>query len=431
MPAKSYVHPQDEILATMERIYRYRMTTTSGGNISIREENGDIWITPARVDKGSLRREDIVRVRADGTFDGLHPPSSELPLHLAVYRARPDLFGIVHAHPTALVAFSLVRAVPDTRLFHQARQVCGEPGFASYELPGSEVFGRTVAAVFAQSYDCVVLENHGIITGGAQLEDAFHRFETLEFTAKTIIKSHLLGEIRYLDEAMLQLPRKRVGRLPEFERPAPTSLEKQLRRDLCDFVRRAHRQRLFISTQGTFSARLDAHSFVITPYRVDRGLLEPQDLVLVTDGRAESGKLPSRAADVHQAIYQRHPQMGAIINAYPVNATAFSVSGKRLDSHTIPESYVVLRDVERVPYGLQFEDPAALADCISISKPSAILENDGVLVTGGGMLEAFDRLEVLESTAEAIIDSSAIGTLSPMPDAVIRELDRVFLKIGV
>jgi L-fuculose-phosphate aldolase len=307
--------------------------------------------------------------------------------------------------------------------------VCGEPGFAPYELPGSEVFGRTVSAVFAQAYDCVVLENHGIITGGTQLEDAFHKFETLEFTAKTIIKAHVLGDIQYLDEAMLALPRRRIERLPEFDRSAPSSHEKQVRRELCEFVRRAHRQRLFISTQGTFSARLDSTSFVITPYRVDRGLLEPQDLVLVSEGKAESGKRASRAADVHEAIYRRHPEMGSVINAYPVNATAFSVTGKRLDSHTIPESYVVLRDVERIPYGLQFENPEALADCIGITKPSAILENDGVLVTGGGMLEAFDRLEVLESTAEAIIDSTAIGTLSPMPDDVIRELDRVFLNM--
>jgi len=104
----SFTHPRDEILETMEQIYDYRMTTTSGGNLSIRDENGDVWITPARVDKGSLRREDIVRVGGDGTVDGLHPPSSELPLHQAIYQARPDIRGIVHAHPVALVAFSLV-----------------------------------------------------------------------------------------------------------------------------------------------------------------------------------------------------------------------------------------------------------------------------------------------------------------------------------
>ena len=140
------LHPRDEILQYMQRIYRYRMTTTSGGNLSIREPNDDIWITPARVDKGNLRREDIVNVRSDGGVEGCHPPSSELPLHQAIYRARPGVRGIVHAHPVALVAFSMVHQVPDTRLFHQSRHVCGEAGFAAYELPGSAALGDTVAA---------------------------------------------------------------------------------------------------------------------------------------------------------------------------------------------------------------------------------------------------------------------------------------------
>ena len=86
--AASFIHPRDEILQAIQRIYRYRMTTTSGGNLSIREENGDIWITPARLDKGSLRREDIVCVHADGTVAGPHRPSSELPFHQEIYRTR-------------------------------------------------------------------------------------------------------------------------------------------------------------------------------------------------------------------------------------------------------------------------------------------------------------------------------------------------------
>src|SRR6187399_1563928 len=170
----------------MERIYRYRMTTTSGGNLSIREENGDIWITPARVDKGGLRRTDIVLVRADGTVEGSAAPSSELPLHQAVYAARPDVRGIVHAHPVALVAFSMVHQVPDTRLFHQAHQICGQGGFAPYALPGSVALGESVAASFAAGHDCVILENHGVVTAGGNLQDAFRRFETFEFTGKTI-----------------------------------------------------------------------------------------------------------------------------------------------------------------------------------------------------------------------------------------------------
>src|SRR5262245_54852722 len=95
-------HPRDEILTYIDRIYRHRMTTTSGGNLSIRDGD-DVWITPARVDKGTLRRTDIVRVHPDGTVDGPHRPSSELPFHQAIYQARPDLHAIVHAHPVALV----------------------------------------------------------------------------------------------------------------------------------------------------------------------------------------------------------------------------------------------------------------------------------------------------------------------------------------
>src|SRR4051812_45598293 len=73
---RDLVHPRDAIMSAMERIYRYRMTTTSGGNLSILDDDGDLWITPARVDKGRLRRDDIVHVRPDGRAEEPHPPSS-------------------------------------------------------------------------------------------------------------------------------------------------------------------------------------------------------------------------------------------------------------------------------------------------------------------------------------------------------------------
>ncbi len=425
--AASFIHPRDEILQAIQRIYRYRMTTTSGGNLSIREDNGDIWITPARLDKGSLRRDDIVCVRADGTVQGPHRPSSELPFHQEIYRTRPDLHGIVHAHPVALVAFSLVHQIPDTHLFHQTRLVCGEAGFAPYELPGSLALGRNVAGIFGKGFDCVLLENHGAVTGGANLQEAFRRFETLEFTAKTIIKARMLGDVRYLTDDEIALARGAAPEWTAFPHHEPSTHEKELRARLAEFVRRAYRQRLFISTQGSFSARVDEASFLITPYRQDRGTLDVHDLVLVRGGECEAGAIPSRAARLHDEIYRRHPGMGAIINAYPVNATAFSVTGVPLDSRTIPESYIVIREVSRFPYGLQFSDTEALAAAISPRRPAAILENDGVLVSGSDILEAFDRLEVLESTAEAIINCHTVGTLAPMPEAVTRELDRVFL----
>ena len=423
-----YLHPRDEILQTMERIYRYRMTTTSGGNLSIREPDGTVWVTPARVDKGGLRREDIVRVNPDGSTEGLHPPSSELPFHQMIYAARPDLRGVVHAHAVALVAFSITGQAPDTRLFHQSRHVCGPVGFAPYALPGSSDLGQSIADTFTEGFDCVVLENHGVAIGGESLQSAFQKFETLEFTAKTLVKARLLGDVRYLSEDELEL-RNQVPPLEEFEPGPASSAERELRRQLVDFTRRGYQQRLFISTGGSFSARVDEDSFLITPYQVDRNTLGVEDLVLVRGGRAEAGKRASRAARNHRAIYERHPNVGAVLNASPVNVTAFSVTRAALDSRTIPESYLLLRDVGRVPYGVQFKDPEGLAGQVSLSSPIALLENDGVLVLGAGVLEAFDRLEVLESTSEALINSRLIGEVAPMSDEVIDDLKRAFASM--
>ncbi|HUG68906.1 MAG TPA: class II aldolase/adducin family protein [Pirellulaceae bacterium] len=423
---RALVHPRDEIMRTMERIYRYRMTTTSGGNLSIRDPSGDIWISPARVDKGSLTRGDIVCVKTDGTIDGPHPPSSEFPFHQAIYDARPDVRAIVHAHPVALVAFSICRQMPDSRLFHQAHSVCGRIGFAPYALPGSRQLGSNIAATFQQGCDSVILENHGVVVGGESLSHAFQRFEAFEFAGKTIIKGRQLGDVRYLTETQLQQAANRNVDLESFEPSPATANEQEQRRQLCAFLRRGCRQRLLISTEGSFSARLGEDSFLITPTQQDRETLEISDLVLVRDNRRESGKLASRAVLAHQAIYRKHSHVQAIVFAHPVNATAFSVTESTFDARTIPESYIFLRDVQRVPYGVQYQADGGIAEFVSAASPAAILENDGVLVTGSSVLDAFDRLEVLESTAEAVINARAIGKVSAMPDEVIRELRDAF-----
>jgi L-fuculose-phosphate aldolase len=428
---RQYLHPRDDIMQTMSRIYGYRMTTTSGGNLSIRDESGDIWISPARVDKGNLTRKDIVCVKADGRIEGLHPPSSEFPFHKAIYEARPDIRAIVHAHPVALVAFSICGTVPNTRLFHQTYSVSGKIGFAPYACPGSQQLGANIAATFAKGCDSVILENHGVVVGGTSLADAFQRFEAFEFAGKTLIKAQQLGEVRYLDDAQLQQAADRSVMLAPFEPGHATPSEQELRRELCQFLRRGCRQRLLISTEGSFSARLDSESFLITPTQRDREKLRAEDLVLVMDGQRESGKKASRAIWAHQVIYQKNPNVNAIVFAHPVNATAFSVTDVPFDTRTIPESYVFLQDVNRIPYGVQYQEDGSIASYISTSTPAAILQNDGVLVTGSSVLDAFDRLEVLESTAEAVIEARSIGKVATMPAAVIDELCKAFnLKRG-
>ena len=105
-------HPKDQITSIIKRIYQAGMTTTSGGNISIKDNEGNIWVTPSAIDKGSLTRKDIICVQPDGKIIGSHKPSSEFPFHKAIYERRPDIRAVIHAHPPALVSFSIVRKIP-------------------------------------------------------------------------------------------------------------------------------------------------------------------------------------------------------------------------------------------------------------------------------------------------------------------------------
>jgi L-fuculose-phosphate aldolase len=423
----SLLPPRDEILQTMERIYRYRMTTTSGGNLSIRDPDGTIWITPARVDKGGLRRDDIVAVKPNGEILGNHKPSSEFPFHQAIYRARPDLNAIVHAHPVALVAFSICGQVPNTRIFHQSFFMSGKVGFAPYALPGSQQLGDNIAATFAQNCDSVVLENHGVVVGADTLDQAFQRFEAFEFTAKTILKASRTGNIRYLTDEQLNFASQRRMVSDHGDLGGATTNEKELRTQLIQFLRRGCQQRLLISTEGSFSARLGSNDFLITPSQKDREMLRSIDLVRVRDGVHETGKSPSRACRLHAAIYAQHPEVQSIVFAHPVNATAFSITDMELDSRTIPESYIFLREVKKLPFGIQYASDASwLASQVNINQPAALLDNDGVVVLGRSVLDAFDRLEVLETTAEAIINAQSLGKISTMNEQVIDELKKAF-----
>ena len=93
-------HRRDPLVAMMNRIYGSGMTTLSGGNLSIKEENGDIWITPAGIDKGKPAPTNIDRVRTGGQVEAPDRPSSEYAFHRAMNARRPDPGGIVHAHPS-------------------------------------------------------------------------------------------------------------------------------------------------------------------------------------------------------------------------------------------------------------------------------------------------------------------------------------------
>jgi L-fuculose-phosphate aldolase len=298
--------------------------------------------------------------------------------------------------------------------------------FAPYALPGSLKLGARIAEQCGSKANCVVLENHGVVVCGQTLGQTFERFETLEFTAQIILNARLLGQVNYLREAQIELSKKPRTLSAEGSPQTPSSREKELRKEICDFVHRAYEHRLVTSTWGSFSARVDEDIFVVTPSHVDRREMGLEDLVLVRDGRHTKDQKPSRAAGLHRAIYRAHPEIQAIVNALPLNGTAFCVSDFPLDTRTIPESYLFLKDVGKIAFADQFGSGQEVAAVVGTKNPVALLENNGVVVAGRTVLDAFDRLEVLEATAAAIIRSRALGSISAMGPEVIQELSSAF-----
>ena len=421
------LHPREQIVRIMDRIYHNRLTTLSGGNLSVRDVNGDVWITPAGIDKVNLSPDDIMCVRSDGMAVGPHRPSSELPFHRWIYERRPDITAIVHAHPAALVSFSIVRIVPDTAVIPQANSVCGRVGYAPYAMPGSEQLGRNIASTFASGYNVVLLENHGAVTGGISLLDAYHRLETLEFCARTIIQGKRLGEITSLSAEQISFFGRRAGALPEFEPAHHSPRERELRGLIVEIVHRACDRFLMISTEGVVSARVGDDEFLITPTGMDRRSLGREDIVFIRGGKQEKGKSPSRSVRLHEAIYRMHPAVNSIITAQSPGVTAYAVTSHRFETRTIPESYILLRDIPVIPFGSQYTAPEAIARNISAAVPVILIQNDCLLTSGATVLEAFDRLEVAESSACSLTDAQALGSVVPIREEDIIDIREKYL----
>lgn len=423
----NFMHPADQLVMMMNRIYSYGMTTTSGGNLSILDENGDVWITPGSIDKGNLTRKDMVCIKKDGTIEGIHKPSSEYPFHLKVYETRSDIKAVLHAHPPALVAFSIVRQIPNTKLIPNAYVGCGKIAMAEYGLPGSKDLGDKIAKEFEKGCDIAVLENHGVVVGSDSLFNAFKAFETLDFCARLQIDASIIGTPKSLSEDEMQLKyTKDHFNMPEFTPEVITSQEKEARNEMCNLVHRAYDQKLINATQGSFSQRLDGDKFVITPYNVDRKYLSVEDIVTIEGDKKEAGKVPSRSIRLHQEIYKQHPEINAIIIAHPPNIMAYAVTDEVLDSKSIPESYILMRDIPKLEFSQFYLKPEETAQAFNESTPIVIVDNDCVAVTGNSLLNAFDRLEVAEYSAKALVFAKNLGQMVAINEEQIDEIKVAF-----
>lgn len=421
------MHPAEQIVLLLSRVYQKGLTTTSGGNLSIKDSEGVIWITPSGIDKGSLTAADICKVLPDGTVIGKYKPSVELPFHKLVYATRPDVSAVLHAHPPALVSYSLIRQIPDVNIVPTPSEVCGKVGIAKYEVPGSDALANRIVEEIKKGLNVVIMENHGVITCADNLFEAFKRFETLNFAASIGITASIIGKPVSLTKEQLKIySTKGKNVLGEFIPNDFSSDERRLRKEMCALIHRSYDQGLFTSTQGTFSVRLDKHSFLITPYGVDRKYIEPEDLVRIEFNWREAGKNPSRSVELHKLIYDEHPEVNAITVAQPKHIMAFGATHTPLDSRTIPESYISMRDIAVLPFGTNITNSELISSSISSHSPVVLIQNDSLISTGNTLINAFDRLEVAEFTANTIIHAKMIGDIVMINDKEVEDINKAF-----
>lgn len=183
--------PTQQLARVCHRLYERRLVTSVAGNVSVRQ--GDrVLITPTGLALDEVAPEDVVVTDLHGqVIEGRHRPSSELPMHLALFRANPLLGAVVHTHSAVATAFA-VTGRDLAAITTEAEMLLGHVPLVSYAPPGSPELGEAVAR-FAGEYRGAILERHGVVAWGDCLRTAYHRAELVEETARVHLLVDLLG----------------------------------------------------------------------------------------------------------------------------------------------------------------------------------------------------------------------------------------------
>ncbi len=174
----------DDVLLWCRRLWERRLVMGTSGNVSVRLDDGDLLVTPSQRGLGYLDATDIVRVDCDGRArDPSQRPTSELPLHLAAYRGRPDVRAVVHTHPTMSVVWSKT-GVLFPRDTVGARESLGTCAWTPYRPNGTQALADLCAAEFERGINLVIMERHGVTAIAPTLEEAFMQTELAEEAAR-------------------------------------------------------------------------------------------------------------------------------------------------------------------------------------------------------------------------------------------------------
>ena len=204
---------KEEMCEIGRRVYNRGMVAANDGNFSVKLSEDEFFCTPTGVSKGFMTPDYICRVDGMGNVleanEGFRP-SSEVKMHMRVYKERPDVGAVVHAHPMYATTFAIAGIPLMEPIMPEAVIALGGVPLAKYGTPSTAEVPDSIMP-YLQQYDSVLLENHGALTYSDTLLNAYHKMESLEFYARLMYQAKMLGGPQILDE-------KRVEELYEIRR---------------------------------------------------------------------------------------------------------------------------------------------------------------------------------------------------------------------
>jgi L-fuculose-phosphate aldolase len=195
---------REEIVRYGRTLHERGLVAAMDGNLSVRLKNEQILVTPTCVSKGNMRAADMVVVDMEGQrVSGRRNVTSEIGMHLLIYRMRPDIQAIVHAHPPTATGFAAAGIALTQPLVCEVVMGLGCIPLARYGTPGTSELARTLEP-FVPHYDAILMSNHGVVAYGDTLERAYMKMETVEHFAQIALVTHLLGRQQPLQEVEVQ-----------------------------------------------------------------------------------------------------------------------------------------------------------------------------------------------------------------------------------
>jgi L-fuculose-phosphate aldolase len=185
---------KEDILTVMRNLYRRGLVSALTGNVSVRIPQTDVfWITPSGIFKGGLKADDLIKMNIYGNIiEGRNKPSSEWRFHAAIYRVRPDVNAVIHAHNPVVLALNIAGIRLDLSLLSEVMIFVKGIEYVPYVEPGTEELARMVAEKALLGVNVVVLERHGIITMGRNIYEAQTIAESIEDLATVQLMSNLV-----------------------------------------------------------------------------------------------------------------------------------------------------------------------------------------------------------------------------------------------